>query len=139
MSNTHQIKYQTLIIISDRPKHDAVAVYVFLESLNEYLSQNYPQIHKCIYFSDGAPQQFENVKHFSTIHFHKTDFHRSAVWHFHATTHGKGPCDGASGTIKRMALRASLQRISGDQISSAFRILRMGKQRFFFAQYFSLV
>ena len=118
-SSTHQIKHQTLIIISDSPKHDAVAVYLFLEALNKYLSQNYPQIHKCIYFSDGAPQQFKNVKHFSTIYFHENDFHRSAVWHFHATAHGKGPCDGAGGTIKRMARRASLQMISDDQISSA--------------------
>ena len=63
-SNTHQIKHQTLIIISDSPKHNAVAVHVFLEALNEYLSQNYPQIHKCINFTDGSPQQFKNVKHF---------------------------------------------------------------------------
>ena len=65
------------------------------------------------------PQQFKNVKHFSTIHIYENDFHRSAMWHFHATAHGEGPCDEAGGTIKRMARRASLQMISDDQISSA--------------------
>ena len=34
----------------------------------------------------------------------------SQQWHFFATSHGKGPCDGLGGTIKRLATKASLQR-----------------------------
>ena len=30
--------------------------------------------------------------------------------HLFATSHGKGPCDGIGGTVKRLATRASLQR-----------------------------
>ena len=71
-------------------------VYDFLEALNRYFSQNYPHIRKCIYFFDGAPQHFKNVKHFANVFHHESDFHRSAQWHFHATVHVKGPCDGAS-------------------------------------------
>lgn len=114
-----KIEHKTLVIISDCKKHDAIAVYVFLEALNQYFSQYYPHIRKCIYFSDGAPQQFKNVKHFSNIFHHEHDFQRPAQWNFHATAHGKGPCDGAGGTIKRMARRASLQMITDCQISTA--------------------
>lgn len=32
-----------------------------------------------------------------------------AEWHFHATAHGKGPCDGIGAVLKREATRASLQ------------------------------
>ena len=46
---------------------------------------------------------------------------------FFATSHGKGPCDGVGGTVKRLAARASLQRPYSDQIMSP-------KQLFLFAQ-----
>ena len=39
-----------------------------------------------------------------------------AEWHFYATSHGKGPCDGISGTVKRLAARASLQKAYHSQI-----------------------
>ena len=39
-----------------------------------------------------------------------------AEWHFSATSHGKGACDGLGGTVKRLAARASLQRPYNDQI-----------------------
>ena len=44
------------------------------------------------------------------------DFGIDAEWHFFATSHGKGPCDGVGGTIKRLAARASLQRPYDKQI-----------------------
>lgn len=37
------------------------------------------------------------------------DFKVAGEWHFFATSHGKGPCDGIGGTLKRLARRASLQ------------------------------
>ena len=40
----------------------------------------------------------------------------SAQWHFSATSHGKGACDGLGGTVKRLAARASLQRPYDEQI-----------------------
>lgn len=39
-------------------------------------------------------------------------------WHFFATSHGKGPCDGI-GSFKRNATRASLQRPYNNQITTA--------------------
>ena len=39
-----------------------------------------------------------------------------AEWHFTATAHGKGACDGVGGTVKRLAARASLQRPYDQQI-----------------------
>ena len=40
-----------------------------------------------------------------------------AEWHFFfATSHGKGPCDGIGGTVKRLAAKASLQRPYSEQI-----------------------
>ena len=44
----------------------------------------------------------------------KDDFGVKAEWHFSATSHGKGPCDGLGGTVKRLAAHASLQRPYND-------------------------
>ena len=47
---------------------------------------------------------------------HHNDFGVKAEWHFAATSHGKGACDGLGGTVKRLAARASLQRPYNDQL-----------------------
>ena len=64
-----EIRHKTIVFISDCKKHDSTAVYVFLKGFNDFLSGFNDNIGECIYFSDGAPQQFKNVKHFSTMNF----------------------------------------------------------------------
>ena len=61
------------------------------------------------YFSDGAASQYKNRKNFLNLCYHQADFGIPAQWHFSATSHGKGACDGLGGTMKRLAARASLQ------------------------------
>ena len=41
---------------------------------------------------------------------HENDFKMNCCWSFFATSHGKSPCDGLGGTIKRLTARASLCR-----------------------------
>ncbi len=66
-----------------------------------------------IYFSDGAASQYKNRKNFLNLCNHEKDFDVKAEWHFSATSHGKGACDGVEGTVKRLA---SLQRPYDKQI-----------------------
>ena len=42
---------------------------------------------------------------------HQEDFGIEAVWNYFATSHGKGPCNGIGGTVKRLARIESLRRI----------------------------
>ena len=102
----HQLSY---VVISECLHHNTVAVFVFQKSLIEFLSKKFsPQ--KILYLSDGAAAQYKNRKNFLNLCHHKVDFGIDAEWHFFATSHGKGPCDGLGGTVKRLAARASLQR-----------------------------
>ena len=71
---------------------------------------------KITYFSDGVAAQYKNHKNFINLCHHKDDFGVSAEWHFSATSHGKGACDGLGRTVKRLAARASLQRPYNEQI-----------------------
>ena len=57
-------------------------------------------------FTVGCGKNFLNLCH------HEIDFSLTAEWNFFATSHGKGPCDGLGGTLKRLATKASLQRCS---------------------------
>ena len=78
------------------------------------------------YFSDGAASQYKNRKNFLNLCYHQSDFGISAQWHFSATSHGKGACDG--GTVKRLAARASLQRPTEEQILTPFRLYEWASQ-----------
>ena len=60
-----------------------------------------------IYISDGASSQYKNFNYFANLCHHEVDLGTKAEWHFFATSHGKGPCDGVGGTIKRAAAHAS--------------------------------
>ena len=71
------------------------------------------------YFSDGCAGQYKN---FLNLCYHSSDFGLRAIWSF-ATSHGKSPCDGLGGTVKRLLLRASLQRPVNDQILSFDKVM----------------
>ncbi|XP_043462733.1 uncharacterized protein LOC122498838 isoform X1 [Leptopilina heterotoma] len=114
----NEIKHISMAIISDNLQHDTVAVYVYQQIIIAYLKEHFSPkfIH---YFTDGASQHFKNKYNFINLLHHKEDFNISADWNFHATAHGKGPCDGIGGNLKRLAARASLQRSSENQILNA--------------------
>ena len=61
------------------------------------------EVLKITYFIDGCAAQFKNCKNLIKLCYHKEDFGIPAEWHFFATSHGKGPCDGVGGAVKREA------------------------------------
>lgn len=67
------------------------------------------KVRKIYYFSDGAGSQYKNKFNFINLLNHEKDFSIKAEWHFFATAHGEGACDGIGGSVKRSARRASLQ------------------------------
>lgn len=113
------IVHQSLVIMSDSLAHDAVAVFVFSKIINEFIKSICESPEKVFYFSDGAPQQFKNFKNLINVYNHQNDFGVPAEWHYFASAHGKGPCDGVGGTVKRLAARASLQLPPDRQITTA--------------------
>lgn len=116
--NGDKIEHESFIIISDCLEHDANTVYAFQTKLISFLKKKYETIAKITYFSDGAAPQYKNKSNFSNLAHHFEDFGIQAEWHFFATSHGKSPCDGVGGTLKRLATQASLQKPISDQITS---------------------
>ena len=52
--------------------------------------------------------QYKNKPNFYQLSQMKERYGVACEWHFFETGHGKGPCDGAGGTLKRGAARAAL-------------------------------
>lgn len=102
------LQHLSFVVISDCLKHDSIAVHLFIEKLIHFLKQKFTNISKIYYITDGAAGQYKNKFNFTNIVYHLEDFGIHCEWHFHATSHGKGPCDGIGGTVKRQAARASL-------------------------------
>lgn len=113
--NNNDVKHKSIATISNNLKHDTCAVYNYQIIIINYLKHNF-NIQKIYYFTDGASQHFKNKSNFSNLQNHETDFNISAEWHFHATAHGKGGCDGIGANLKRGAAKASLQRLSQNHI-----------------------
>ena len=122
-------KHLSFVVISECLHHDTVAVHLFQRHLIDFLMIALAQPpEKIIYFSDGAASQYKNRKNFINLCYHYDDFRVAAEWHFSATSHGKGACDGLGGTIKRLAARASLQRLQDDQITTPLELYEWAKK-----------
>ena len=86
--------------------------------------------HNIFYFSNGAASQYKNKYDFLNLINHKNDFGINAEWHFFATSHGKGACDGIGGTVKRHAYFTSLQKDTDLLLTSPERLFQWAKQFF---------
>ncbi|KAL5518045.1 hypothetical protein EMCRGX_G003713 [Ephydatia muelleri] len=112
------------VVISECTQHDVIAVHLFQRKLVDFLTQQCggQRPKKLYYMSDGCAGQYKNCKNFLNLCHHFEDFGVYAEWHFFATSHGKSPCDGAGGTLKRIVTKVCLQRLYEDQILTAHQL-----------------
>ena len=104
-----ELTCMSVCIISDEREHVASTVSCFVRRVIQHVKEQLPLIEYIHYFSDGASAQYKNCKNLVNLCHHKNDYKLHAEWNFFATSHGKSPCDGIGGTVKRLAARASLQ------------------------------
>ena len=110
------LKHYSFCVISNDIEHDTSFVYCLQKLLCAHIRDNFPHIKKVEYFSDGCAGQYKNFKNFLNLSYHEVDFVLEAIWTFFATSHGKSPCDGIGGTVKRKLYRESLTRTVGNHI-----------------------
>lgn len=107
------LKCISYVAATDHRKHVTATFHAFQKKFVPFLQAKLNQegltVKKIYYFSDGSSAQYKNRKNVKNICCHETDFKIEIEWHFFASCHGKGPCDGVGGTLKRCCLRASLQ------------------------------
>lgn len=97
------------IFISDVTTHNTILVYAFIRKLIEVLKERFPDLEAILFLSDGCAEQYKNKANFKNVCCHYDDFGVKSEWHFWPTSHGKGPCDGIGGTVKRRARDSSMR------------------------------
>ena len=113
------LQHRSFCFISDDLDHDTNFVYQMPKELMQVVIAEFPNVKTLEYFSDGCAGQYKNFKNLINLTLHHQDFGLDASWTFFATSHGKSPCDGIGGTVKRLTARASLQRSTFQQILTA--------------------
>ena len=115
-----ELKNDSICFISDDLVHDVDMVYHIMKLTVEYVKNNIsPDIEAIHYFSDGCAGQYKNCRNFLNICHHEQDFAVKCTWSFFATSHGKSPCNGIGGTVKRLSAITSLHRTTNNQILTA--------------------
>lgn len=128
--------HNSYVVISDCLEHDTTAIHLFLAKLVEHLKNKHSTINQIIYFSDGAGSRYKNKFNLTNVLYHEEDFGIPAEWHFFATSHGKSPCDGVGGSVKRLASRASLLRSANNQIQSPLQLFEWATDYFTNVKFF---
>lgn len=125
-----KIRHFSIVLMSECTTHDATAVYIMQQKIVPKIRDSFPKVKKIIYASDGAKQHFKNRYQMSNLKQHKEDFGIDAEWHFFATAHGKGSCDGVGAIVKREAARASLQASDNEAILDVQTLFSWAEKRF---------
>ena len=109
-------------------RHGTKTVHAFTWKVISYIKENLHAITKVLYFNDEAASQYKNFVNFVNLCYHEIDHGIQAQWHFFLTSHGKSPCDGIGGTIKRFVARETLQATENYQILSPYQMFQRAKQ-----------
>ena len=119
-----KLEESSYCVISDDLNHDFGFVNQVMHQTIDHIKRNLcTTIRKIHYFSDGCAGQYKNCKHFYNLCHHAEDFSIDCIWNFFVTSHGKSPCDGIGGTVKRLVAAFSLKNPTSDQILSSEAML----------------
>jgi hypothetical protein len=115
----NELQHLSHVIISDCHDHNTTAVHICQRMLMSRL-RHIPGLilHKVIYMTDGSAAQYKNRYNFLNLTYHEQDMGVYAEHHFFATSHGRGVCDAVGGSVKRTAIRSSLQRVGSNHITT---------------------
>jgi len=102
-SSNHTKKLQSIVAVSDLIHHNATAVHTILKKTIPVIRADYPTLTTVHYLSDSPTSQYRNRYIFQFVAYHEQEFGIKARWDYLESGHGKGPCDGLGGSVKRSA------------------------------------
>jgi hypothetical protein len=110
--NSIELKAHSFCFVNDDRTHDVSFVIASLKMLFSEQADLFKGVNRLNFFTDGAAQHYKSRNSMWFMSFCSEIFGIPASWQFHATAHGKGPCDGIGAVIKRQCRRYSLQGIN---------------------------
>ncbi|XP_072023524.1 uncharacterized protein [Amphiura filiformis] len=95
--------HKSFVILSDETAHTSGTVYAFMKELVPKIKEVVPNVRMIHYLSDSPTSQYRNANMFNITNRHEELFGVPASWQYFESGHGKGPCDGVGGAVKRAA------------------------------------
>ena len=124
------IQHKSFFFLSDDLNHDISMVHEIQRIFTSYLKSSFPNLNKIHYFSDCCAAHYKNKYNFYNLCQHEQDFALKAQWSFFATAHGKSPCDGIGGIVKREVSKASLQHVNDNHVLDLPQMYNFCKEKF---------
>ena len=100
---THDRTHKSIVGISDLNIHNAAMVVSMVSSLIPIIKSEYPGLKHVHYLTDSPTSQYRNKSIFEFLTRHEAVLGVSGSWDYLESGHGKGPCDGLGGSVKRSA------------------------------------
>ncbi len=97
------LQHKSLVFISDEMGHNSASVLTIIDQLIPEIKLIQPDTTEVHYWTDSPTSQYRNKAIFHAVANHHHTFGVHAKWNYWEAGHGKGPCDGLGGTVKRMA------------------------------------
>ena len=88
-------------VCSDSKTHNAGAIYTFIGRLVAILKRLEPHLAHIHFISNSLALQYRNKTMVQVVHRFQECFGPTASWTWLESGHGKGPCDGVGGGVKR--------------------------------------
>lgn len=102
-----RLQHQSYVGISEVKSHTAPTTFAFLRKLVPLVKDLLPQIEIIHYITDSPTSQYRNKSVVKIVANHAVFFPSvTCTWDYLESGHGKGPCDGVGGAIKRYAENA---------------------------------
>lgn len=116
-----KLEHSSHVIVSDTTMHNSGAVLAFIREIVPVVRQLVHNIKTIHYVTDSPTSQYRNKHMFYIVANHYKMFEGiTASWQYFEAGHGKGPCDGVSGTAKRQADSAVKRQICNIQNADDF-------------------
>ena len=125
-SDDGKLIHKSLVVVSDEMSHKADTVFAFLESIIQWVKEKMPHIQIIHVLSDSPSSQYRNATIFSLVGHFQELFGVRGTWNYFESGHGKGPCDGVGGAVKRAA---DLATMKGQKIDDAQSFFSWGVQQ----------
>ncbi|MES9879799.1 MAG: hypothetical protein ABW185_02860 [Sedimenticola sp.] len=100
---SHKRSHISVVGVSDTMSHNASTVFAMLKKLIPKIKNEYPQLSTVHYLTDSPTSQYQNKSIFNLLCHHEAELSVHARWDYLEAGHGKGPCDGLGGSVKRSA------------------------------------
>ena len=101
-----QLIHRSFVAVSDSLVHASSTVIAILDKFYSLYIPELQNVKFVHYWTDSPTSQYRNRYIFDLILEHKKRYGFDATWNYFESGHGKGPCDGVGGTVKRLADQA---------------------------------